>query len=220
MDLFLAKAYLKCGRTEEAQNLLEKEFQLSIEMHKDHADWKDRLGYHILSKLLFMAGHEREASILQCLRRFYNYDPNMEKAILDAGDDGKGENPNDEDDDQQFSRWLDCSLERSCPNYNIINPKLEIYSCMTCFDTSFCENCYKQYINNDPADQQRLYLCHPTHKQVKTPVERWTLKKDAMTIDGKQILVSSWLEAMEKLWHEAQKPEREIYIGEHEEPAR
>lgn len=214
VNLFLAKLYLQCGRTEESQQLLNEQFQRGIEILRDDGDWNDSIGFHILSKILFLSGRKSEANIAQSLRRFTRYDPDRQKnAIIDDKVDGAG---NLEDVDPmnkpanilrrysaggyRCSKWLDC------PNHDKITPGWILYTCMTCVDVNFCESCYNQRISSNRTEKApSLYVCHPEHEHVKTPLEDWVFKDDIMTIGGKEVPVGSWLEATEKDWNSGYK---------------
>jgi hypothetical protein len=171
-------------------------------MLKDDFKLSGNMAYHITSKLLFTAGHKKEASVAQCLRRYYFYDMNpVADGDSDAGEDESRLLNIKEAVDYRLSS--DYSMDILCPNRFVEYAEKTMYSRMTCINTNLCETCCEQHIKKDSTSQQKFYPCNARHEHIKTPLENWRLMHSMMTIDAKKISVESWLGETEKMWHES-----------------
>jgi len=215
MNLLLANLHLRLGQTKEAHELLDEQFQRGIEILKDEIIWNDSIGYHILSKILFIAGMKRDAEIAQSLRRFESFlKKEPEKAKVKAGDLDDEKKPDDksdgDDDDARFKmRWSNdnfCSMGLDCATESNSFTGTSLYACMTCVDVSFCESCYKLHTNkSNSEDWNRFHICHSQHKHIKSPLEDWEISDDVMTTGGKKVTVSEWLQRVEREWNSSER---------------
>ena len=86
LNLLLARLYWRCGKNEEAQKLLNEQFQRAIELLQDDIGWNDAYGYAILTRLLFTNGQEGNAKLAASLRRFFCDGYDVEGHITEGSD--------------------------------------------------------------------------------------------------------------------------------------
>jgi hypothetical protein len=204
-NLLLARLYLKNGRKEEAQKVLNELFQGAIDILQDEIDWNDGTGYGVLAGLLFLNGQLENAKLAVSLKRFFalGFEAKPEEEI-DTPEHAQ-DNSNDGDStasDEEYPMWwtqTTCAGWYVCENDSKIPYGATTFTCTTCANVDFCERCYDNLRNE--TGKERLYVCNSSHVFIKTPAEGLEqIKHHRIVMNGKSVSFVNWLEEVRKEW--------------------
>jgi tetratricopeptide (TPR) repeat protein len=183
VDFPLAKLYLKHGRNDEGRKMLNELFQSTMYIIRDGKALYTYSGYGALAALLYLTGQLERAKVASSLRR-----RDLQK-------------PEPSEGDFIYYNWpLECvgRCTRGTP-LKRIPWGATLYTCTTCVNISFCENCYDtlQY----KTGKRKVFVCSASHNFIKTPLDGLEKIKDGiMTVNGTSIAIEDWLTETQKEW--------------------
>jgi tetratricopeptide (TPR) repeat protein len=209
IDLLLARLYIRCEMKEEAEALLNEQFRHGIDMLKGTITWSDRDAYRILSRILFISDHINEAKIALSLRRFLRFKHTaIENSNVDKNEDSKADETLAGIEETTYGRrpGFKCASREDCPGKGRVGLGEPMYSCMTCIEVDFCEECYDALMRNERTKGKKLiYVCDYNHEFLSSPLEDWEIKDGVMTISGEKVRVAEWVDIVEKKWNSGHK---------------
>jgi tetratricopeptide (TPR) repeat protein len=188
LNLLLARLYWRCGRKEEAQKLLNEQFQRAVDILRDDIGWNDLYGYELLARVLFTNGQEEKAKLAASLTRFFYGGYNLEDNNAEDNEFGMGRPP-----PLTCAGW--CTYSKG-PRVGYETP---LYACTTCANVVFCEGCHHSL--RIQTGEDKIFVCNPNHDFLKSPAEGLEcIKGDLITMNGKRQPFTAWLEEVQKEW--------------------